>query len=669
MISELGHWALITALLIATVQFLVLFSGYFNNWRTLLQLGPTLAVTQFVLVAISFAALTTAFVSSDFSLALVVLNSHTLKPLLYKITGVWGNHEGSMLLWILVLSLYGFLVGMWGHQLPIRFKALVLAIQSLLAFGFLSFILFTSNPFARLAVPPFDGQDLNPLLQDPGLAFHPPVLYLGYVGLSITFSFAIAGLIYGNIGSAWARWTRPWTLAAWIFLTLGIALGSWWAYYELGWGGWWFWDPVENASFMPWLITTALLHSTIVLEKRECFGRWVILLAILAFSFSLIGTFLVRSGIITSVHAFASDPTRGIYILALMLFFSGGGFFLYFLRNQVAQRESMFELLSKETALLTNNLLLVVSTLVVLLGTFWPLIVEILDGNKISVGAPYFNLAFTPFFVALTLLLPFGVLFAWKKANMPRTLRVLRPPMLFAMFVGGIVFFVQSGNGILGPVGCALAVWLMLGSIWELGVRTGFGKHKFVRSIEWFRRLPCSEIGKALGHIGLGFTILGIASVSSWELEDIRIAVPGESYEIGSYEFRFRGVTEVMGSNYLALQGDIRVFRNATEVAILKPEKRFYPVAQTTTTEAAIDMGLLRDLYVVLGDQNEDRGWVIRTYIKPMVNWIWIGAIVMAAGGAMSLTGFARSTATNKGRHMHGPANAGSTQGHVDIEP
>ena len=640
MLTELGHLALIIALLTAFIQSIALYGGYVQNWGNILTTGTFLSIIQFVLIGFSFLVLTIGFVQSDFSIQLVVLNSHTLKPLLYKISGVWGNHEGSMLLWVLVLSFFGALVGILGNSLPIRFKALILATQSLISFSFLSFILFTSNPFTRLANPPFNGLDLNPILQDPGLAFHPPMLYLGYVGLSITFSFAIAGLIYGNIGSQWAQWSKPWTLISWIFLTLGIALGSWWAYYELGWGGWWFWDPVENASLMPWLIATALLHSTLVLEKRDCLAKWVIFLAILSFSFSLIGTFLVRSGIITSVHSFASDPTRGIYILTILMLFSGGGFFVYYLRGRDGEKGRLFELASKEMALLSNNLLLTTATLVVLIGTFWPLIIEVMSGNIISVGPPYFDLATTPLFILLSILIPIGVFLNWKKGNLEAVKNRLTAPAIFSILLAIITFFVQSENGFIGPIGVFLSAWLILGSLWDIGVRIRLGKIHIRDSFRWLFRLANSEFSKSLGHIGLGLLIFGIASVTAWELEDIRLVENGEQFVLGGYEFEFNGVSQIEGPNYIALEASVKVTKDGNQSIQLNPQKRFYPVAETTTTEAAIDIGLLRDLYLVLGDQNEANQWVLRTYVKPFVNWIWIGAFIMALGGFVSLVGF-----------------------------
>lgn len=638
MITEFGHLSLILALLVSLLQLGILVSGYQKNWLNWLTLGIQIAILQFAFIGISFLSLTWAFVSSDFSLVLVTNNSHTLKPFLYKISGVWGNHEGSMLLWVLVLSFFGFLLAVLRREIPIKFKALVLALQSAITLAFLAFILFTSNPFTRLEFPPFNGYDLNPLLQDPGLAFHPPLLYLGYVGLSISFSFALAGLIHGNINSAWAGWVRPWTVLSWMFLTLGIALGSWWAYYELGWGGWWFWDPVENASFMPWLITTALLHSTLVLEKRDQLARWTVLLSILAFTLSLIGTFLVRSGIITSVHSFATDPTRGIFILAIMFLFSGGALFLYLLLGRKIKGASTFAFLSKESALISNNLLLVIATLVVFIGTFWPLIIETIYGDKISVGPPYFNLAFTPFMIVLALILPIGVSLAWKRGNFDRTMKSLLVPAILAVLVALLILSLQSGTRMLGPIGMLLSTWIILGSLWEIGNKVGIGKHPFQKSLRWLKLLNRTDYGKSLAHLGFGFTIMGIASITSWEIEDIRVAQIGEKFKVGSYEFLFQDVDEIRGPNYFSQMGVFEVFKDNSLVGNMFPEKRIYPVANSTTTEAAIDMGLTRDLYVVLGDSQGDNGWVVRTYIKPMVNWIWIGAFVMALGGCINLT-------------------------------
>ncbi len=639
MITEFGHLSLILALLVTLLQLGILVSGYQRNWLKWIYLGTQIAILQFGLIGISFLSLTWAFISSDFSLALVTNNSHTLKPLLYKVSGVWGNHEGSMLLWVLVLSFFGFLLVVLQRQIPIRFKALVLVFQSAITLAFLAFILFTSNPFTRLEFPPFNGYDLNPLLQDPGLAFHPPLLYLGYVGLSISFSFGLAGMVHGNINSAWANWVRPWTLLSWMFLTMGIALGSWWAYYELGWGGWWFWDPVENASFMPWLITTALIHSTLVLEKREQLAKWTVLLSILAFTLSLIGTFLVRSGIITSVHSFATDPTRGIFILAIMFLFSGGAFLLYLVLGRNIKGGRVFSFWSKESALVSNNLLLVIAAMVVFIGTFWPLIIETIYADKISVGPPYFNLAFTPFMVVLSVILPVGVSLAWKRGNINKAAKNLLAPSLLAVALAVLVFSLQTGIRMLGPIGLLLSAWIVFGTLWELANRVGLGKHSIQKSWRWFRLLPKADIAKSVAHLGFGFTILGIASITSWEQEDIRVAHIGETFQVGSYEFLFQNVEEVRGPNYFSQMGVFMIFKDNSPVGEMFPEKRVYPVANSTTTEAAIDMGLLRDLYIVIGDQQGNNGWVVRTYIKPMVNWIWIGAFVMALGGFISLSG------------------------------
>ena len=446
MIVELGHFALILALMVAAVQaVLPLWGAQARNGALMALAGPA-AVAQFLLVALAFGVLTWAFVVSDFSLAVVTANSHTLKPMLYKVSGVWGNHEGSLLLWVLILSLFGASAAWFGQNLPVALKARVIAVQGMIGAAFLAFLIFTSNPFWRLQVPPLDGQDLNPLLQDPGLAFHPPFLYLGYVGLSMAFSFAVAALIEGRIDAAWARWVRPWTLAAWIFLTIGIALGSWWAYYELGWGGFWFWDPVENASFMPWLLAAALLHSSIVVEKRESLKSWTILLAIMAFGFSLIGTFIVRSGVITSVHSFASDPERGVFILAILAFFTGGALVLYALRAGAMEAKGLFGMVSRESALVANNILLAVAAFVVFIGTIWPLVAEISSGRSISVGEPFFNAAFTPFFVALAVILPPGAMLAWKRGDLRRALRSLAPVAVLAVALGG-----RPGVRRLGP--------------------------------------------------------------------------------------------------------------------------------------------------------------------------------------------------------------------------
>jgi cytochrome c-type biogenesis protein CcmF len=631
MIAELGHFTLILALALALLQGTVPLIGAQKGWSSWMAVAPVAATLQFICIAISFAALTHAFVTSDFSLKLVVDNSHTLKPMLYKVSGVWGNHEGSMLLWVLILSLFGATAAWFGGALPDRLRARVLAVQALIGVAFLAFILFTSNPFLRLAVPPFDGHDLNPLLQDPGLAFHPPFLYLGYVGLSMAFSFAVAALIEGRVDAAWARWVRPWTLAAWMFLTVGIALGSWWAYYELGWGGFWFWDPVENASFMPWLVATALLHSAIVVEKREALKAWTVLLAILAFGFSLIGTFIVRSGVITSVHAFANDPERGVFILAILAVFIGGALTLYAARASTMEAKGVFGLVSRESALVLNNVLLAVAAFVVFVGTIWPLVAELAFGRKLSVGAPFFEAAFTPFMVLLAILLPLGSLMAWKRARLGRTSRLLIPGALLAFACAALTFTVGTGRPILAPVGVALGVWLMAGATLDLWQRAGYRVGRLAR-------LPRADWGRAAAHGGLGVTFVGIALMMAWNVEDIRTAKIGETFPVGPYEVTLAAVDKTEGPNYLTTRATLKVTRDGAAVATLFPEKRFYPVAAMPTTEAAIQNGVFRDLYLVIGDPQADGGWAVRTYIKPFANWIWAGAIIMAFGGLLSLS-------------------------------
>ena len=632
MITELGHFALILGWAVACLQMVVPMVGAHRGWRGWMEVAAPAATAQFLLLATAFAALVHAFLQSDFSLAIVVANSHSAKPWLFKLAGTWGNHEGSMLLWLLILALFGAAAGWFGGDLPLPLKARVLSVQASVGVAFGAFVLWTSNPFARLSEAPMDGRDLNPLLQDVGLAFHPPFLYLGYVGLSMAYSFAVAALIEGRVDAAWARWVRPWTLAAWIFLTIGIALGSWWAYYELGWGGFWFWDPVENASFMPWLLAAALLHSAVVVEKREALKSWTVLLAILAFGFSLLGTFIVRSGVLTSVHAFASDPTRGVVILILLALFVGGALTLYAARAGALEARGLFGAVSRESALVLNNVLLAVSAFVVFVGTVWPLVAQAVSGRVLSVGPPFFEAAFTPFMVALALALPVGSLLAWKRGDLPRGLRHLAPVAILALALAALAWAVGTGRTALAPIGTALGVWVILGALTDLWLRTGrSGAQRLLR-------LPRSDWGKAISHAGFGVTILGVSLLLAWQQEDIRAVRPGETFEVGGYALTLRGVDQVQGPNYASLMGDVTVKRDGREVARLHPEKRFYPVARMPTTEAAIDNGLWRDLYVVLGDAQEDGGYTVRTYVKPFANWIWGGAILMALGGTLSLS-------------------------------
>jgi len=663
MTAELGHFALTLAFAVALFQSVVPMVGANRGWANWMQAASPAALVQFLLMGIAFAALTHAFIVSDFSVRIVAENSNSLKPLLYKITGTWGNHEGSMLLWVLILALFGAMVAAFGRDLPLELKSRALAVQALITLAFVAFILFTSNPFDRLSPAPQDGSDLNPLLQDVGLAIHPPFLYIGYVGLSMAFSFAVAALIEGRVDAAWARWVRPWTLVAWLTLTIGIAIGSYWAYYELGWGGWWFWDPVENASFMPWLVATALLHSAIVVEKRSALKTWTILLAILAFSLSLIGTFLVRSGVITSVHAFAVDPTRGVFILAILGVAIIGSLALFAWRAPSMRSEGVFRPVSRESALVMNNLILVVSAGVVFVGTLAPLAREFVDGAKISVGAPFFDLAFTPFMILLFLILPFGALSSWKRADLARIGARLWWAAALALAVGSAVWAWQEDAGLLAPVGLALAAWLILGVIVDLVERANFRKAGLGGGLRRLAGLPRAEWGKSLAHAGLGLMVMGIAGVSAWEVEDIRLAKPGDEIEIGPHWLVFEGVERVpLGAPFpvpgcgttgesVMKGGDPRNFsadvgrftlldRYGSEViGTLCPEKRQYPVARMPTTEAAIDSTLWRDVYVVLGDkQVEGDAWAVRSYWKPLVAWIWLGPIVMAMGGLVSLS-------------------------------
>ncbi|TDL90936.1 heme lyase CcmF/NrfE family subunit [Meridianimarinicoccus aquatilis] len=636
MIAELGHFALLLAACVALVQAVVPMIGAHRGWSGWMAFASPAATAQFFLTAFSFSALTYAFVVSDFSLKLVVDNSHSLKPMLYKVTGVWGNHEGSMLLWVLILTLYGALAAWFGGNLPPSLKARVLGVQAAVTLAFMAFIIFTSNPFLRLAVPPLDGQDLNPLLQDPGLAFHPPFLYLGYVGLSLTFSFAVAALIEGRVDAAWGGWVRPWTLAAWVFLTIGIALGSWWAYYELGWGGYWFWDPVENASFMPWLLAAALLHSAIVVEKRESLKSWTILLAILAFGFSLIGAFIVRSGVLTSVHAFANDPERGVFILLITGIFMGGALTLFAARAGSMQAKGVFGLLSRESALVANNILLAVSCFVVFVGTVWPLVAEMLFDRKLSVGPPFFDAAFTPFMVLLAIILPIGGLMPWKRAKMGRVMRQLTLPIVATFLVAALIWTFQTDRSILAPIGIALGVWLIAGSLIDLWSRTGRGGVASRARRLW--NLPRADWGKTVSHMGLGVTFIGISAMTAWQSEDIRVAQVGETFTVSGYEVTLADVRREPGPNYDSIMADLVVSKNGRQVAILNPEKRNYPVAQMPTTEADIDNGVFRDLYLVIGDPQAGGGWAVRTYIKPFANWVWAGAIIMSLGGFVSLS-------------------------------
>jgi cytochrome c-type biogenesis protein CcmF len=641
---ELGHFALALALIAALMQSILPVVGAARRDPRLMSLATSTTLVTFLLVVISYAALTRAYLLSDFSVLNVWENSHSKMPDLYKLTGVWGNHEGSMMLWLLILTFFSALVALFGRNLPATLKANVLAVQGWIATAFLLFVLFTSNPFTRVFAmpgmnpPPAEGQDLNPVLQDVGLAIHPPLLYLGYVGFSVCFSFAVAALIDGRIDAAWARWVRPWTLLAWTFLTAGIAMGSYWAYYELGWGGWWFWDPVENASFMPWLAGTALLHSALVMEKRDALKIWTVLLAILAFSLSLLGTFLVRSGVLTSVHSFASDPARGLFILCILAIFIGGAFFLFALRAGSLTAGGLFQPVSREGALVFNNLILVVATGAVLTGTLYPMLLEALTGEKISVGAPFFNIAFGWLMVPLILVLPFGPLLAWKRGDIAAAARRLRLVFVLSVVLGVVVWMARGDGPILAMLGVAAGAWLMLGALVDLWGRAGFAKLAFSTAMRRLSGLPRSAFGTAIAHFGLGVSVLGVVLVTSWQTEHVLEMAPGATVESGGYTVRFDREAMREGPNYTEEVAHFSVLSGGVVVAETDSAKRAYPARQMPTTEAGIISFGASQLYVSIGDKTEDGKLVVRVWWKPWILCIWGGALVMMAGGFVSLS-------------------------------
>ncbi len=638
MSAEIGQFALVLALCVAVVQATLPQIGAARGNVAWMALAKPAAVMQFALVAISFAALTEAYLVSDFSVLNVAQNSHSAKPLLYKISGVWGNHEGSLLLWILILTLFGAAVALFGDNLPPGLSARVLAVQALIGIGFLLFVLLTSNPFARLDPAPLDGNGLNPLLQDPGLAIHPPFLYLGYVGLSVTFSFAVAALIEGRIDPAWARWVRPWTLAAWAFLTAGIALGSYWAYYELGWGGWWFWDPVENASFMPWLAATALLHSAIVVEKRDALKSWTILLAIVAFSLSLLGTFLVRSGVLNSVHAFATDPTRGVFILGFLLLVIGGSLTLYAVRAPALKPGGLFAPISREGGLILNNLLLSTACATVLLGTLYPLFLDALTGQKVSVGPPYFNGTFIPLMVPLVAAVAIGPMLAWKRGDLAGALGRLKAAAVLTAIAVGLAWWLLADGPILALLGVALVVWLGVGALVEFAGRLKLGRISAADSWRRAVNLPRAVYGMTLAHLGVAAMVLGITVSETWQTEVQQIVRPGDRVAVSDYEFTFEGAENLPGPNYMSLVGTFTVTRGGEPVTVLQPETRSYPNPPMQTTEAAIRTTLGGDLYAVIGEPDGNGGYAVRLYDKPLVGWIWLGSLMMMLGGFVSLT-------------------------------
>jgi cytochrome c-type biogenesis protein CcmF len=637
MIAELGHFALALALVLAIVQSVVPLYGAARGEPGLMAVGGSTAIAQFALVALAFAALAHAYITSDFSLATVVENSQSTKPLLYKITGVWSNHEGSMLLWVLILTLFGAAVAWFGTGLPPDLRARVLAVQGMIGAGFFAFILFTSNPFLRLSPAPQDGNGMNPILQDLGLAIHPPFLYLGYVGFSVSFSFAVAALIEGRVDAAWARWVRPWTLAAWCALTIGIALGSWWAYYTLGWGGWWYWDPVENASFMPWLVGTALLHSAIVVEKRDALKTWTVLLAIVTFALSLIGTFLVRSGVLTSVHAFAQDPARGAFILLLLVIAIGGPLILYAIKAPSLQGGGIFAPISREGALVLNNLLLATGCVTVFIGTLYPLFLDAVGGDKVSVGFPFFNRTFIPLMVPLLVAIPFGPLLGWKRGDLLAASQRLIVAAGAALAIALIVLFLARPSAVTATLGLGLAAWVGIGSLVEWSERVRLFRAPAKDSLDRARHLPRAAYGMTLAHLGVAVTIAGIAA-SAWESERIDVVHPGDSIAIAGYDLRLDKVESVDGPNYTADRATVTVTRNGSLVTVMHPEKRFFTLQRMPTTYTSIRTDLLSDLYVVLADSDNKGGWTLRVYQKPLVPWIWLGCGVMALGGLVSLS-------------------------------
>ena len=636
MIVELGHFALCVALVAALVQAILPLIAVSRGSAAGLRVADTAAQVQFLGVAAAFGALTYAFVVSDFSVLTVALNSHSAKPMLYKVSGVWANHEGSMLLWVLMLALFGVLISVFGRVIPAEVRARVLAVQAMIGVGFYLFILLTSNPFERIATPPLDGQGMNPLLQDPGVAFHPPLLYLGYVGFSTAFSFAVAALMTGRVDPAWARWMRPWVLLAWSGLTAGIALGSWWAYYELGWGGFWFWDPVENASFMPWLIGTALLHSAIVVEKRNALLKWTILLAILTFSLSLIGTFLVRSGILTSVHAFATDPERGIFILLLLALAIGGALTLFAWRAGDLDDGGVFGVVSRETGLLVNNVLLAAATGVVFVGTLYPLALELVTGDKITVGAPYFNQTFLPIFGVTMLFAAIGPFLSWKRARRADVLRRTGWSALLALISTGAVLAFLDPQGAPGLFGIFTCLFLGWATLMDLGRRIGLpGAPATV--LHRLIGLPRSAWGLYIGHFGLALAAAGVVAVSLWSDEAIQTVNPGEPVTVGPYDYTLMDITNTVGPNYQTSIAAVRVTRDGAPVTVLFPERRWYPVERKPTTEAGIKTHWHGDLYAVLGDPNGAGGFVTRYYYNPGVPWMWLGGLLMALSALISL--------------------------------
>jgi cytochrome c-type biogenesis protein CcmF len=638
-IAELGHYALMLALGLALVQGTMPIVGTRTNDAVLMSMAAPVALAQFAFVAMAFSALAICYVISDFSVLNVFENSNSQMPIIYRLTSIWGNHEGSMMLWVSILTFFGALVAVFGNNLPAVLKANALAVQAWIAAAFHLFILATSNPFVRRPEATFEGLDLNPILQDPGLAFHPPLLYLGYVGFSIAFSFAIAALLEGRIDAAWARWVRPWVLAAWMCLTVGIAGGSYWAYYTLGWGGFWFWDPVENASLMPWLAGTALLHSAVVMEKRGALKIWTILLAILAFSLSLIGTFLVRSGVLTSVHTFATDPMRGVFILAILVVFIGGALALYGWRAPLLKQGGLFAPISREGALVFNNLFLTTACASVFVGTLYPLALEALTGAKISVGPPFFNATFGPLFIPLMVVMPFGPLLGWKRGDLLGAAQRLLAAAILAALVMAAAFAFEQGGPVLAPFGAGIAVFVMAGAVTDIAERTLVLRLPFRAALRRAIGLPRSAWGTAFAHFGLGVTLLGIVAATAWGSERIAEMKVGDNLDIAHYRLTFSGLFSRQGPNYRDMVGRFIVHRmNGDLIGVMEPSRRSFPTRNMTTTQAALMTRGVSQLYLSLGDPMQNGNVAVRLYFKPQVLLIWLGAAIMFAGGALSLS-------------------------------
>ena len=635
MIPEIGSFALVVALFIAIIQGVLPIYGAARGNEVLMGTARTLATGQFVFVGIAFACLTYAFIVNDFSVLYVAQHSNSQLPIAYRVAAVWGGHEGSLLLWAFILTVWTFAVAMFSKHLPQEMVARVLGVMGLVSVGFLLFMLFTSDPFDRLIPAALDGRDLNPLLQDPGLVIHPPMLYMGYVGFSVAFAFALSALLGGKLDSTWARWSRPWTTIAWVFMTIGIALGSWWAYYELGWGGWWFWDPVENASFMPWLVGTALIHSLAVTEKRGAFKSWTVLLAIAAFSLSLLGTFLVRSGVLTSVHAFATDPERGVFILSFLVIVIGASLLLFAWRAPKVGLGGKFDIISRESMLLSNNVLLSVASASVFLGTLYPLFMDALGFGKLSVGPPYFNTVFVPLMVPLVMMMGLGPVARWKKASLPDIWMRVRWALAASMVIAILLPLVMGEWTPIVGLGILLAAWVITTGFLDLKRRMG-NEGSFMQRLKVPSR---SYYGMQLAHLGIAVFIIGVTLVKGYESErDVRMDV-GDTLTTGGYVFRFDGVTEEEGPNYVAARGIVSVSKDGKQITVLHPEKRQYNASGMPMTEAAIDTGFLRDLYVSLGEPiPNSEAWAVRIYLKPFVDWIWAGCLLMALGGILAVT-------------------------------